>query len=125
MPISLRLDRAKRLVVLEVEGNFSLSDSLKAIDTAIAAPGFERGFNVLSDHRRIAEPIGTDEMLRVISHLGLRAPQLASTRWAIVASQPASYGMMRMLSVHAKRVPLEVQVFRSRERAEAWLERME
>ena len=46
----------------------------------------------------------------------------AGDRWAIVATVPASYGMMRMLSVHAERVPMDARVFERAEDAESWLD---
>lgn len=39
----------------------------------------------------------------------------------MVTREPASYGMMRMMSVLVERVPMEVQIFETIEEAEEWL----
>lgn len=120
MAIRTQVDAARRLVLAEIVGEFSLDDILGAIDASVADPAFRPGFDVLSDHVRTARPIAVDELRRMTEHLR-SIPAMAGARWAVVVGQPASYGMMRMLSVLAERIPIEVAIFETLEEAEHWL----
>ena len=64
-------------------------------------------------------PVTPSQAKQMVEHLVNLADVFAGTRWAVVTSQPASYGMMRMVSVHAERVPMDVRIFSSLEAAES------
>ena len=121
MPIHSKIDAERRLIVATVFDEISDTDIIEALNASISDPDFERGFNVLSDHTRIARVITTEQVNLMVDHMESLSDHLAGARWAIVTNSPASYGMMRMLSVFAKRVPLELQVFRDADEANKWL----
>jgi len=121
MPVRQWIEADRRRIRAVVAGDFKLDDVLEAIDASVSDPDFEPGFDVLSDHSEVGAPMGTDQLKQMTAHLQRLSRQLKDARWAIVASKPVSYGMMRMLSVFAERVPMRVEVFRSLEEAEAWL----
>ena len=121
MPVRQRVDKARRRVWAEVSGTFTLGEIVAAIAQALGHPDFEPGFDILSDHTQITEPITSEQLQQMASHLKAQSHLLAGSRWAVVATQPASYGMMRVWSVLAEQVPLEVHVFDALEDAEQWL----
>lgn len=121
MPITQRVDRERRRVVVEVWGRITVKDILRAIDLAIADPDFEPGFDFLSDHRRVERPLTTRQAKRTAAHLESHRADMAHARWAVVTGNPASYGMIRMLAVYAEKVPVTVRAFKRMEEAEAWL----
>jgi len=57
----------------------------------------------------------------MVAHLETVARAVTGTRWAIVTVAPASYGMMRMLSVRAEKIPMTVRIFDDPDEAESWL----
>ncbi len=120
MPIRYRIDKEERLVRAEVRGDFTTSDMIRALDNMVRDPDFEPGFNFLSDHAAVGEPVTPEQLDQLIAHLESLSEVLSGARWAIVATKPASYGMMRMLSVLAEAIPLRVAVFESLESAEEW-----
>ncbi len=121
MPVDFKIDTGPRLIVATVFGEISDTDIVEALNASVSDPDFEPGFNVLSDHTRITRPITTEQVKLMVDHMESLSNHLAGARWAIVTKSPASYGMMRMLSVFAKRVPLELQVFRDADEANKWL----
>ncbi len=121
MPIEHFIDVERRRIVATVIGDFTLEDIFETIGGAVRDPRFRPGFDVYSDHRAVGEPLTGPQATQVAAFLEKHADVLAGTRWAVVTSKPASYGMLRMLSILAQRVPMEIQVFASQSEAEAWL----
>ena len=121
MPIESHIDEERRCVVARVYGDFTFDDILEAIDHSVRDPRFRPGFAVLSDHTEVGEPLTPSQARRMVDHLESLADLMAGSRWAVVTSKAASFGMLRMVSVLAERVPMDVQVFSSHEEAEAWL----
>jgi len=122
MPIKLWIERDLRRIRADLSGVVSISEMLEAINASVEDPDYEAGFDVLSDHTGIDQPISTENVHHLVKHLQALTEHFEGTRWAIVTEKPASYGMMRMLSVFARRVPMNVRVFRSIAAAEAWLQ---
>ncbi|MDX1649755.1 MAG: hypothetical protein R3263_07855 [Myxococcota bacterium] len=122
MPIRAWIEKDRRRVRAAISGAVGMADILRAIDESVAHPDFERGFDVLSDHTEVTRVITVGQLREMVAHLESLAPQMAGARWAVATRRPASYGMMRMLSVYAERVPMTVEVFDSLVEAEAWLD---
>lgn len=121
MPLRHHVDVKRRRVVATLSGEVSLAEMLDAITASVSHPDFEPGFDVYSDHTGITRVFTTDQARRLAGHLASLSEQMAGSRWAIVTDKEASFGMMRMLSVFAQEVPMELEVFRSPEEAEQWL----
>lgn len=117
--ISYVLDRDARLIRATVRGDFSVDDMLACVEGAADEAG-EPGYNILSDHRLVGEPATRPQLEALVTHLRRLQHFFAGARWAIVATSPASFGMMRMLEVLAERVPMAVRVFTGMAGAEQW-----
>lgn len=122
MPMEFTVNAERRRVEVVVTGRIAFDEIRRALDAAVAQPGFQPGFDILSDHTGLEEPISVADLEATLLHIESLAPCFANSRWAIATRNPASYGMMRMFSALAERIPLTVEVFRSREDAERWLE---
>ena len=121
MPIDSYIDETRRCVVTKIYGDFTLDEIIDTINRSVRDPKFRPGFGVLSDHTRVGEPLTTPQAAGMVNHLESLTEFFAGARWAAVTSKPASYGMLRMVSVLTERVPMEVQIFPTHEEAEAWL----
>jgi len=121
MPITHTVDTGRLLISLTVSGVLTTQEMLAAVD-AVVSPGDQRRYNVLSDHRGLITPATTAQLRALVSYLSRNREVFGGMRWAIVTVQPASFGMMRMLSVLAESIPIEVGVFRDSLEAERWLE---
>lgn len=121
MPIESYVDAEKRCIFAKVSGDFTIQEIVDTIDQSVRNPQYRPGFCVLSDHTQIGEPLTPLQAGQMVEHMVTLAESLAGCRWAVVTTTQASYGMIRMVSVLAERVPIEVQVFTALEEAESWL----
>jgi hypothetical protein len=122
VPIELTVYGERRRVEVKIRGDFTREDIIDAVDRAVTDPEFRPGFDILSDHTEIGEPLTPEQANVMIGHLMQKASLVKLSRLAFVAPRPASYGMMRMISVMVESVPMHAEVFVSREEAEAWLD---
>lgn len=121
MPMTHSVDHQRRLLTVEVSGTLTTREIIAAIDAAAADLGPGR-YRVLSDHRQLTTPATTEQVEAVVDHLSGYPGHFGGSQWAVVVGQPASYGMIRMMSVLAERIPMEVQVFTTRPEAERWID---
>ena len=120
--LSYSIDLAASVVRLVYNGGPSFEEWERTMWAALADPAYRRGFFFLVD-RRFDEPTSTDFVRRVVDFLSLNEPELAESRWAIVVSSPASYGMARMKQAFGGGLPMPIEVFRDLGEAEQWLRR--
>ncbi len=121
MPVEVSLDTFAHTVRLVLSGTLTLKDMTAAIDALVAEVGQEGGYDLLSDHRRLTTPATVAQLEGLIEHVRLKAKPLHGRRFAVVTATPASFGMMRMFSVLAGQIPIEVAVFQDMAEAEQWL----
>ena len=121
MVFTIAHDPAAHLVVATISGPLSLPDMEATVNAVVTCPGAAPTDGILTDHTGIEAPITPRDLERFLTVLEAHAPALRRRHWAIVAGTPASYGMMRMLSVGALRIPLDVRVFHDAVSARAWL----
>ena len=123
MPIKSWIEKDKKRVMAMVSGSFSIEDILININNTIEDPDFEKGFNILSDHTEIESVITTEQARMTASHLERLSKDFANSKWAVVTKKEASFGMMRMLSVFLENIPIHLEVFKSLDEAEKWLDK--
>ena len=121
MPIAASLDPQARIVRLVLTGTLTLSEMTAAIDAIVKEIRDGGGYDLLSDHRGIDTPATVEQLEGLVDHVRRRAKVLHGQRFSVVTATPASFGMMRMLSVLAQRIPMEVNVFQDIAEAEQWL----
>ena len=123
MPIKSWIEKDKKRVMAIVSGSFSIEDILININNTIEDPDFEKGFNILSDHTKIESVITTEQARMTASHLERLSKYFANSKWAVVTKKEVSIGMMRMLSVFLENIPIHLEVFKSLDEAEKWLDK--
>lgn len=123
-PESIRytVDAEAGIVRLVIGPSLTLDAWAEALRASCAAPGYRPGFGFLVD-RRAAPPPTVDALRGMIAFIGSNRAQFSGSRWAIVTSGPADYGMARMAQVLAEDHPTTIQAFEKVEEAEAWLRR--
>ena len=122
MPIHMQLDEIRRRVLFRIEGDLSMDEVFSVIDRALLDPRFRPGFSILTDHLAIGEPLTAQQARELVEHLTRHDGLLAGARWGVVTKRPASFGMMRMVSAFASRVPIDVRIFDTLAEAESWLD---
>ena len=121
MPVTHRVDRDAGVVRLELSGVLTAADMVGAVQAVLADLEPGRRYDALSDHRRLAEPATREQLLQLSDFLGSRGSAFWGRRWAVIVGSQASYGMIRLLSVHLESVPIWVAPFHEEQEAEAWL----
>jgi hypothetical protein len=121
MPIKYWIEKDHRRIRAVVSGDITIDDVFTAIKGATEDADFEPGFDVLSDHTEVVAPLTTKQAEQMSSYLSSLSKVMAHSRWAVITKNPASYGMMRMLSVFLEEVPMELKIFETMEEADKWL----
>lgn len=123
MPITATLDTIEHILRFEIIGTVTTDEMTLAVDRSLETLAEDATCSLLSDHRRITMPATVEQVEAFVEHLRRHAQAAHGRRWAIVTTSPASFGMMRMLSILAERIPMTVQVFQEMAAAEQWLAR--
>ena len=110
MPITVSLDTYAHVIRFVLTGTLSLNEMIAATDTMLREVGSDGACDVLSDHRGLDTPATVQQLEGLVEHWRRRATALHGKKFAVVTASAASFGMMRMLSVLAQRIPMEVAV---------------
>ncbi len=121
MAIRAWVEPERRLVRIEIVGDSSTEEIIDAIDRLVSDPRTEPGFNILSDHTGVGEPLTTPQAHEMADHFQNLIGVMSGSRWAVVSRKAASIGMMRMLAVLLNNIPMTVEIFSTVEEAEEWL----
>jgi hypothetical protein len=121
MPATHVVDRDAGIVHLTLRGVLTLAEMVATVQAVMddLEPG--RRYDVLSDHRALEEPATRDQLLQLTEFLGSRGTPFHGRRWAVIVGSPASFGVIRMLSVHLESAPIHAMPFYDAAEARAWL----
>jgi hypothetical protein len=120
MPVHSVIYREQRLVVTIEEGIVTFADMMANQDRLLADPDFDPDFDQLSDATLATKSDLSSDNLRTLYR---RKVFSSTSRRAVVAPTPFSFGMARMLQAYVElsKNPLHVRVFRDRASALEWL----
>jgi hypothetical protein len=127
VPTHTRYDHTARLAVLEAHGVITPEEAVaqfRAACTELAElharePGREYG--VLVDSRLSATVPTRAHILQLLDEICAHRAARPPRKWAVLATEPAHFGMGRLLQAHAEERQIEIQVFKSQDEAIAWL----
>ena len=121
MMVTTLVDQPARLVRFTVSGTVETPEMLAALDDALRQlePGVQ--YIVLSDHRELVRAVTPEQIRVLMDALARRGQALRGCRFGVVVSTDASYGMMRLMAVHAEAIGIQVGVFRKLEEAMAFV----
>jgi len=117
VPITTVVDPKKRLVRFTIRGVMDSDEMLASVDKALAQLDDKGGYDILSDHRLVDKPATPEQVKLLMAHLAVNGQRLRGARCAVIVGNEASYGMMRMMSVRAEQLGIDVGVFRELEAA--------
>jgi hypothetical protein len=111
MPIRSEIDEGEKILRFHVEGDWTTEDMISVASAGVRSIAGREGWDVLCDITRTNRASTPDEIRRLVQVLAAEGSALRGRRSAMVVSNPTSYGMMRMLAVHAEPIGIEVQIF--------------
>ena len=121
MPITFSLEASKKTVFTTVTGPLLDGDPVVYLSDVLNHPAYRPGFSALIVCKNVALGSFSTAAVRRLAQFSREAEkELRDSRVAIVADQPAVYGIARMYQI-LRDPPYEVQVFRELLEAEAWL----
>ena len=127
MPTYTRYDHAARLAVVEAHGEVTRDQAVAQFRDVCAelakqsAADRTARYGVLLDTRHAATVPTPADIVAVLDEITRHGPVLPPSRWALLAREPAHYGMGRLFSVHAEGRGIELGVFDTPDGAIAWL----
>ena len=127
MPTYTRYDHTRRLAVLEARGEVTRDQALAHFREVCAelddrsARDPDARYGVLLDTRHAANVPTAADIVAVLDEMSRHGAVLPPSRWALLATEPAHYGMGRLFSVYAEGRGIELRVFNSSDSAIAWL----
>jgi len=121
MPISYELDRAASVIRTRCYGELKLAEVLDHFRQLRAEPDLPQHLDVFLDLRDSSLVPTAKQIEAASGGPGVLNGVLCFRYCSIVADRPALYGMARMWGILVERFFAEVNVFRTTEEADAWL----
>ena len=119
MPISVHFD-ASNLVTVVVDGIVSVEEAFAGVMEVYRDPRFVSPTRVLCDLGRGSVSWDRDQVARMTEFVRTHRAE-GRGRTAVLVSDEVTYGLGRMYQLQAQGSGSEVQVFRDRSEALAWL----
>lgn len=119
MTIDWHIDATRGLVHLQYSGTPQFSAWAETMRSIFAHPSYRVGFGFIADIEQCAPP-DTTYVLASIQFVAEHAAEFGSARWANVTTDPAHYGMTRVVQARSHELPSNVDVFRTMDEAIAW-----
>lgn len=121
LTVEYRIVPGEPVVWIEVSGDISAREIESAVHALCADPAIPLGVALIVDQSGLVKPPSAS-VVSVAPGLLLRlAGDKGVTRCATIAPADATFGVNRMIEVHAERTPVEVRTFKTREEAGAWI----
>lgn len=123
MPVafSYDIDPTRRLVTARPDSPTNIADWEGLLDRVAADPRFQPGFSLLSDRRHLNIEPDAAYVRASIEAVAERRDAFGGSRFAILTSHLATYGMARMAEALAENRGIEWQVFMNERDALEWL----
>jgi hypothetical protein len=119
----IEADNPNRLIRLELDGELATKEMLDGVEEILRLIDGRRGYDFLSDHRKLTKPATAEQVKAILARLGEEGAVLKGSKFAVIVAKGASYGMMRLMAVHAADLGIEVGVFWNKEDALKFLGR--
>ena len=124
MPLTYRIDAARRLVLTHATGVLTDADLLAHKERLVHDPAFDPGMSQLSDIRNIERlDVTAAGVQAMVDHDNSNAPRRHGHRMALVVPADEAFGMARMYQLMHHNEEENIGVFRTISEAEAWLAR--
>lgn len=121
MPHTITLNDPIGIIVVRYSGTIAASEIRQAIDEVVAIPGFKPGLRLIADFQDSETPITGREVWQLADYAARHDARWGQTKWAVLASSEATYGLARIFTTLTDHHKVATQVFRTAREAGDWL----
>lgn len=121
MAFTYVIDPEHQLVTLRPESHPTTADWESVLDRVAADPLFQPGFDVISDRWHLHVEPDAAYVRATIEAVAARSAAFGRSRFAVLTSHLATYGMARMAEALAENRGIVWRVFMDRSQAMNWL----
>ena len=123
MPINYKIDKTKRLVLVEGEGKIGTNDIIEHLRMLANDPDYQSPMKKLVDYRRIEDiQISSAESLQIASVKKELQKVFVAERCAFISPGDLTFGTARVHQSLLESSDIHTGVFRSEAEAIEWLE---
>ena len=121
MPLRYHIDSNARMLFVFGEGAITQNERLDAMRAWLRDPAYRPGLNTLCDFSATTSTPKLMELKEIIWVIRRNADLIGRKKLALVAAGPATYAVARQFRAFVDPSPLDVNVFKDRQTARAWL----
>jgi len=121
MPLKYYIDSEARILFVVGEGMITQEERMEAIRAWLRDPAYRPGLKTLCDFSATTSTPKLMELKEIIWVIRRNADLIGRKKLALVAAGPATYAVARQFRAFVDPSPLDVNVFKDREAAMAWL----
>jgi len=122
MPITTTVDPDVGLITYLVTGDMTLDDTRRAVEHAVATPGFEPTMNSLWNLKEARIAITMSELPAMVSYYAsIGGRRGTGYKVAILVRRNEDFGLSSLFEMNAHVLPFEVRVFRNTAEATDWV----
>src|SRR5262245_50158953 len=121
MPLKYHIDSEGRMLFIVGEGVITQEERLEVMRAWLRDPAYRPGLNTLCDFSATTSTPKLMELKEIIAVIRRNADLIGRKKVALVAAGPATYAVARQFRAFVDPCPLDVNVFKDRQTAMAWL----
>jgi hypothetical protein len=122
MPLTYHIDSDARMLFVVGEGVITQDERIEAMRAWLRDPAYRPGLNTLCDFSATTSTPKLMELKEIVAVIRRNADLIGRKKLAMVVAGPATYAVARQFRVFVDPCPLDVNVFRDRRTAMAWLQ---
>ena len=121
MPLTYRIDLEANMIFVLGEGALTQADKIEGMRAWMADPDYRPGLNVLFDFAAVTTPGTREDLQQTVAFIARKAATIGRKKVALVMASPLAFGVARQFHALLGETALELDVFKSRDEALAWL----
>jgi hypothetical protein len=123
LTLEIASDHKSNVIDVRFKGVIELKGFNSAFQSIINQPDWEPGKSIIFDYRELDFRPFTSADMHKVSDLVVQYKTLfGSAKWALIISSDLQYGLMRVWEILTEdRVPMNINLFKSRKAARAWI----
>jgi hypothetical protein len=99
----------------------SLDKWIYVVEEIIKDDRYRTGMGFVLDRRKVSAVSSADDVKGALRYITSHMQHFKGSRWAVLQSNLASFGMVRMGQILSENLPITVKIFENLDEAKNWL----